>query len=391
MSLTKFNFGMPGSLVFEVGAAKKLAMKVKELGGGKVFISTDKGVVGANLLNPATGSLEEAGIDYVVFDEVEPNPSYQTVEKGFEIYKSEGCDCLVGIGGGSPIDTAKAIGVLANNPSETSNQFAGKPIPNPIPPLVAIPTTAGTGSEVTQFSVVTDTVRKFKDAFFSPLLIPKVALLDPNMLLTLPPKIVASTGMDALTHAIEAYISLRANPVTDALALEAIKMVSDNLRAQVANPGNINVAGKMLIASTLAGVAFNDALTGIVHAMAHPLSAIYGIPHGAANAVLLPHCMEFCRIAKPEKYLRIAQAMGESTEGFNLHEGARLAVGAVIELSDDVGIPDLNFLGAKEEDIDQMTEDALNGGHYFTPRKCDTESVKALYQEAFEVDKDIYL
>jgi alcohol dehydrogenase len=382
MTVNNFRFTVSGRIEFEPGSSRKIGDHVRGCGGQKAFISTDKGVVDAKLLDGAKSSLDQKSIPYVIFDEVEPNPSYETVEKGYGIYKDQECDLLIGFGGGSPIDAAKAIGVMATNPGE-AKQYAGGRIPNPIPPLIAVPTTAGTGSEVTIFSVITDTEQKFKTAFAGQNILPKLALLDPQLLVSLPPKVIASTGMDALTHAIEAFISLRANPMTDALALESIRMIAENLRAFYANPNNVDAAGHMLIASTLAGLAFTDALTGIVHAMAHPLSAHCGIPHGAANAVILPHAMEYCRIASPEKFTRIAQVMGKRTEDMPIIDAAWLAIEAVEELLEDVEIPNIESLGAKEEDIPKLTEDSLKGYYFDTPRRCDKDSVERMFRAAF--------
>ncbi len=382
MTISDFEFNVSTNIRFGPGESGNMGNHVKALGGKKVFISTDKGISNARLLDGMIASLEKENIPYVVFDEVEANPSFETVEKAFEIFKSQECDLLIGFGGGSSIDAAKAVGVAATNPGPLK-QNLGRPVAKPIPPLIAVPTTAGTGSEVTVFAVVTDTEQIYKEAFFGPNILPRLAILDPDLMKSLPPQVIANTGMDALTHAIEAYISLRANPITDALAIESIRMISSNLRPFFANANNAEARAGMLLASTLAGLAFTDALTGIVHAMAHPLSAHYGIPHGAANAVILPHAMEYCRIGAADKFLSIAQAMGKQTDDLSPLEASWLAVDAVVELMEDVEIPDIKSLGAKEEDIPKLTEDSLKGFYLFTPRKCDADAVTRMFQAAF--------
>jgi alcohol dehydrogenase class IV len=256
---------------------------------------------------------------------------------------------------------------------------------NPIPPLIAIPTTAGTGSEVTGVSVFIDKARKFKTFLRSAYVVPKVVLLDAQLLLTLPPPILASTGMDAFTHAYESFVSINTNPVSQALAIDAIRLIGQNLRRFYANPENLEAAEAMMIASTMAGIAFYSGRTGIVHGMAHPLGGHYNVPHGVANAILLPHCMEFTRMGAQEEFRRIAEAMEEDIRGLSLDEASKRAVEVVRNLLFDVGIPkNLGETGAEKEGIGVMAQEAIESKLPLnTPRRSSIEDVKLLYEKAF--------
>ena len=354
------------------------------MGGRNVLIVTDKGVRNAGLLDGIAESVSKEGLQYAVFDRVEPNPTVEVMEDGFSALEDCKGDCIVGVGGGSAIDTAKAIGALSANPKPIQQYEGPDKLPNPILPLIAVPTTTGTGSEVTGASVVTDTSRKYKISVRSPYLVPKIAVLDPSLVCTLPQRVIAETGMDALVHAIESFISLGASPITEGLALEAMKLIGDNLRAFYSNPGNMDAAGKMLTASTMAAMSFANARLGCVHAMAHTLGGHYNIAHGVACAVLLPHAMDHSLIAVPEKYIRIAEALGEKTQGLPLMDGAANAIEAVVKLSVDIGIPEnLEQLGVKEDGIEQMSKDAVQSGiHMTTPRRIDLEGIEAMFRNA---------
>ena len=380
-----FQFLASPRLRFQSGCLEALGQEVKTMGAKKVLLVTDRGVKSSGLLDRAIQSLEKEKISYTAFDEVEPNPSIQTIEKGFIRFKENGCDFLVGLGGGSPMDVAKAIGVQVTNPGPLLNYEGLDKVVNPIPPLIAIPTTAGTGSEVTAASVFTDRARKFKTFLRSTYIVPKVALLDPQLLLTLPPPILASTGMDAFTHAYESFVSTNTNPVSQALAIDAIRLISQNLRRFYAYPENLEAAEAMMIASTMAGLAFASGRTGIVHGMAHPLGGHYDVPHGVANAILLPHCMEFTRMGTPELFRRIAEAMEEDIRGVSLDGASKKAVEAVRNLLSDIGIPkNLREAGAGKEGIEVMAQEAIQSKLQLnTPRKITVEDVKVLYEKAF--------
>lgn len=379
-----FDFLGPGKIHFKPGGSKSTGPMVRSLGGKNVFLATDKGVKNANLLDGIISSLKAEGINFTVFDEIEANPSLETVEKGFDLFKQHNCDFLVGFGGGSPIDTAKAIGVLTtNNPPIKQYEGADK-VKNPVVPILAVPTTAGTGSEVTGVSVITDKSRNHKMSIRSPFLVPRIALLDPTLLCSLPTHTIASTGMDALVHAVESFISTNAFPITEGLALESMKLIADNLRAFYANPDNLEAAGSMILASCMAGISFANARLGVVHAVAHVLGGYYNIPHGLACAVLLPHAMQYSLIANPQKYIRIAAAFGEMTDTLPLIKAAQRAVDAVKALSRDIGIPEsLGQLGAKPDKVPQMAQAAIDSGiHLTTPRKIDLAGIESMLKDA---------
>jgi alcohol dehydrogenase len=328
--------------------------------------------------------MEKEKLSFVVFDEVEPNPSIETVEKGVGMFKKESCDSLVALGGGSAMDAAKAIGVMSTNPDPLRKYEGANKVVNPPPPIIAIPTTAGTGSEVTGASVITDKFRKYKFAVRSPYLIPKVALLDPNLLATLPPPVLAATGMDVMTHAYETFVSSVTNPISQALAYDSMRLVAQYLRRFYANPENLEAASYMILASTMAGVAFFNGRVGVVHAMAHPLGGLFNTPHGLANAILLPHCMEFTRLAAPELFVRIAEAFGKNTRGLSAGDASKLAIEAVRELMNDIHIPKgLQQVGVSPDAFPQMARDAVESGiHLTTPRRITYEDMVTIYEAA---------
>jgi alcohol dehydrogenase class IV len=383
--LNVFEFMTIGRIYFQPGSIKKLGEEVKTLRGRKVLLVTDKGVRNSGVLTKAIESLEKEGLSYVVFDEVEPNPSLETAQKGYALLKEKGCDILAAVGGGSPMDTAKAIGIQATNPEPLLKYEGSNKVVNPLPPLIAVPTTAGTGSEVTGASVITDRTRKYKTPIRSPFLIPRLALLDPEVLATLPPLVLASTGMDALTHAYETFVSTLTNPISQALAYDSMRLIGKYLRALYANPDNREAQGHMMLASTMAGIAFFNGRVGIVHAMAHPLGGHFNVPHGVANAVLLPFCMDYARLAAPELFSRIAEALGKDIQGLTVEEASRKAAEAVREILVDTRIPtSLREVGVKKEAFDVMAKDSMASGiHATTPRKVSYEDTMAIYEAAY--------
>jgi len=383
--LNAFEFATIGKIYFQPGSIKRLGEEVKALRGRKVLLVTDKGVRNSGVLAKAIESLEKEGLFQAVFDEVEPNPSLETAQKGYAFMKDKGCDTLVAVGGGSPIDTAKAIGIQATNPEPLLKYEGANKVANPLPPLIAVPTTAGTGSEVTGAAVITDRARKYKVPMRSPFLIPKVALLDPEVLATLPPLVLASTGMDALTHACETFVSTLTNPLSQGLAYESIRLIGKYLRPLYANPDNRDAQGYMMLASTMAGMAFFNGRLGVVHALAHPLGGFFDIPHGLANAILLPHCMEFSRMAAPDLFARIAEALGRDIRALTMEEASRQAAEAVREILVDTRIPTrLREVGAKKEAFEAMAKDGVASGiHLSNPRRVTLEDAIALYEAAF--------
>jgi alcohol dehydrogenase len=380
-----FSFYLPTKLVYEINAIKnKLVDEIKMLGVSSVLIVTDKGVVNAGLLHDVEAALKAAGISYTIFDDVEPNPSTATCYKSAEAAKTAGADVLLAVGGGSPMDVAKATAILMTNGGnlddyEGADKFENNPIP-----VLAIPTTAGTGSEVTPYAVITIEKRNYKMTILSSRLLPRVAILDPMVLTSIPPHIAASTGIDAFIHAFESFINRVASPVTDAYGAEAMRLIGKYIRVFVANRQNMEAAAGMMVASNLAGVAFAIARLGNIHAMAHPLGGFFNVPHGVANAILLPHVAKFNMLADDGKYKRVAAFLGEDVTMMTDRDAAPLAVEVIERLCSDVGIPKtLTEVGVTEDKIPDMARDAmLSGNVLINPRSTTLDDIIALYTAA---------
>ncbi len=379
-----FTWEMPAKMVVGPGCAGTAGAELKKLGGSKVLIVTDKGVEGAGVLSVILQGLQSAGVAFTVYNGVEPNPSVKCVQEAAALFKSEGCDCLLGIGGGSSMDTAKVAGAVLANPEMTIQQMEGVgKFPNPIPPLIAIPTTCGTAAEVTPTGVITDTDRHYKFPVMHTYLYPKVSLIDGSLLTKLPGKVVAATGMDAFCHAAESYTNLNTNPISDAMDLKAISMVSEWLRPAVANQ-NLEAMCNMVLASTIAGLGFSQTRVTIVHAMSHPISSYYGVAHGIANAILLPYVMDYNLMGNAQRFADIAKAMGEDTFGLTTMDAARLAPKAVRELAKDVGIPEtFKSLGVTEQHLEAMIEDTFKSGNVpVNPVKVTPDDIRMIYRRA---------
>lgn len=378
-----FQFSVPTRLLVGPGSVKQFGKEVRTL-GRRALVVTDKGLIQAGVVEVVLAALREAGVESVVFDQVEENPSDHSVLAGAQQCLAEGCEVVVGVGGGSAMDTAKAVALLATHPGRHPREFEGaaKLSQEPLPTAM-VATTAGTASEVTYISVVTDTERMFKFPIVSRSLAPKVAVLDALLTLSKPPGLTAATGMDALTHAIESYTNTVYNPVADALAERAIAMIGRHLRTAVVQGANVEARAQMLLASAMAGMAFNLTRLGLVHAMSHPMSAHFGVPHGVANAALLPRIMEYNLFGCLEQTANIAMLLGENVSGLSPVAAARKGVEAVRQLARDVGIPErLSELGVKAEKIDVMAADTmLSGNVAVNPRRVRVEDVAALYRE----------
>lgn len=334
----------------------------------------------------AAASLKRAGIDYAVFTGVEPNPKVQNCEDGLKVYKEEHCDSIITVGGGSSHDCGKGIGIAATHERPLTEYAGIETLTNPLPPVISVNTTAGTASEVTRHCVLTNLDTHLKFVIVSWRNVPLVSINDPLLMLGVPQALTAATGMDALTHAVESYVSVDANPVTDAAAVQAIRLVAGNLRQAVANGQNLKARENMAYASLLAGMAFNNANLGYVHAMAHQLGGQYDMPHGVANAILLPTVEEYNVNSAPERFAELAVFLGEKTEGLSVTESARKAVKAMRNLASDVGIPKtLKEMGVRREDFDLMAENALLDGNAFSnPRKGTKEEIIGLFEKAYE-------
>lgn len=341
------------------------------------FIITDAGLVKTGIVDRVREALVSSGIDVQVFDAVEADPSIETVEAAFGEYRKHKSDCIVAVGGGSPIDCAKGLGVLVSNPGKLEDYFGANKVTESLPPLIAIPTTVGTGSEVTQYAVISDLVQNKKKVIGSERIAPRAAILDPELVASLPLSLVSATAMDALTHAVEAVISVFASPFTDALGLEAIHQVNNWLPEAMRSPG-LPARANLLYASTMAGQAFCYGKTGLVHGMAHPVGSYYHIHHGLAIAILLPYVLMFNLPACEGKLTRIAAAMGA-------HPDPEAAIQAVIELNKIAGIPShLSEVGVTEQHLESMARDAFESGNaqVVNPRKPSYEEVLELYRQA---------
>lgn len=368
------------------GAVQNVVVEAQRRGFKKALVVTDKDLVKFKVAEKVTALLEQANLDYVLFDKVKANPSVDIIKNGVETFKQIGADYLIAIGGGSPIDSAKAIGIIINNPefSDVLSLEGVAPTKNKCVPIIAVTTTAGTAAEVTINYVITDEAKKRKFVCVDVNDIPVVAIVDPDMMSSMPKGLTAATGMDALTHAIEGYITKGAWELTDALHLKAIEIISRSLRGAVENTPE-GRAG-MALGQYVAGMGFSNVGLGVVHSMAHPLSAYYDTPHGIANAVLLPYVMDFNKDFTGEKYREIARAMGVSgVDQMTPEEYRNAAVNAVKQLAKDVGIPEkLSAIGVQEADLPALSVDAFNdvctGGN---PRDCIADEILEVYKIAF--------
>lgn len=357
-----FYFRMLTRVRCGIGISGKVAEYCKEQGGTKAFLMADKILLDTGAIAPVIQSFEDAGMEYVLFTDIVPEPPVFVVDKVSKVMKETDCDVCVGIGGGSTIDTAKAVCMLQTNEGSIKDYLFGgtKTVTNPCVPLICIPTTAGTGAEVTAASVIDDTENKVKLSVTHENLIPKLALLDPTLQISLPPSVTATTGMDALTHAIESYVSLNANPIGDAYGLQTMRLIGANLRNAVADGTNLEARGNMIVASLLGGAAILNSGLGVVHGIAQSIGGIAHVPHGLANALILPYAMEKNYVGNLEKFKNIAECLGENTDRLTLRDAAYLSVKAIEELENDIGIPrKLSEVGVTKEMFPQIIEDTM--------------------------------
>lgn len=375
-------FKTPTEITYGPNSLKEVKNIIDKQGFKNALIVTDPGISKTGLTDKLIKHVKH--INYDIYYECKPNPTVKNCNDALEKLKAINADVVIAIGGGSSIDVAKAVALLATNGGKIESYEGIDTFENGLLPLIAIPTTAGTASEVTSFTVITDEEREYKFTIGGVKISPKWAIVDPVLTLTLPPSVTAATGLDALVHAIESYTSKMANPITKALAREAIRKISRNLRQAVYNGDTLKYRDEMLMGSLLAGLAFNNTRLGNCHALSHPISAIYGVPHGVANAVLIPHVMEFNMKAVPELFADIALDMGENLEGLTMMEKAQKAVDSVRRLAKDVGIPEtFESFGIDEQNIKKMTEDALLSGNIkVNPRITTYDDVVELYKKA---------
>lgn len=367
------------------GSVKEIGGEIRGLGKTKALLVTDRVLGQLGVVKQVTDVLDESGIPYVIFDDVKPNPTMQNVHDGLASYQREGCDFIISLGGGSPQDAAKAIGILSTNGGSIVEYEGIGKSKEKSAPIIAINTTAGTASEVTVNYVITDEHRRIKMVMVDPNSLATVAVNDPELMVNKPAGLTAATGMDALTHAIEAYVTQGAFELSDTIALKAIELISRSLAAAVRDGKDLTARSTMAWGSYVAGLSFSNCGLGVVHGMAHQLGSEYDLPHGVANAILLPYVMEYNLESAVSKFAEIARAMGEDTTGQREEDAALLALAAVRRLSAEVGIPPLASTPFNPADVDKLAEQAMNdvctGGNPRTVTKAD---LVALYLKAYE-------
>jgi len=382
-----FSVNQPTRILFGINAAKQLGDVVADLGGRRVFLVADPGLKQSGIIKQIGTILDTAKIPYTLYDKVTPEPGLKLADQGLKLAKKNKADCVVGVGGGSALDIAKAVSILLTNGGKAEDYLGLGKIKLPGVPKIMIPTTAGTGAEVTFTAVFINEKTNSKGGMNGDPLYPDAAILDPALTLSLPPHVTAATGIDAFTHALEAYVSTQAHVLSDMYALEAISLISNNLTVAYANGANLEARSAMLLGSLLGGKALATAGVGLVHAMAYPLGGMFNTAHGLANAVLLPYVVEYNIIGNPEKFANIAQVMGYETEGLPLREAALLTVEAIHQLNADVGIPSsLAALNIPPDRIPEMAKIALTVTRPVenNPRKPSLDNVIAVYESAFD-------
>lgn len=371
-------------LVFGSEARLLSGRYAKNLGARKVLIVTDPGVENAGWANQVAASMEAVGLPFVIFDRVSPNPRTDEVMEGAEVFLNEHCNVIVAVGGGSPIDCAKGIGIVSSN-QRNILQFEGiDRVEMPMPPLICIPTTGGTSADVSQMAIIRDVPQKIKFVIGSKAVVPDVALVDPDTLVTMDPYLTACTGLDALTHAIEAFVSNASSPLTDIHALEGIRLISSHLAQAITEPDNLLLRGKIMLGSLEAGLAFSNAILGAVHSMAHSLGGLLDLPHGECNAVLLNHVIAFNYPEAPERFRRIGEAMGLDLRGMSAGAVKNAIASQVMAIQKMVGIDhSLQHLGVAFGDIPDLARNALKDPCLATnPRRANLRDLEVIYEES---------
>lgn len=371
-------------IIFGSGARLSVGNYAKTFGARKVLVVSDPGVVSAGWVNDVTRCLEEQNIEYVTYTDVSPNPRSEEVMTGAEIYQSYQCNLIVAVGGGSPMDCAKGIGIVSAHGRHILEFVGIDTIDVPIPPLIFIPTTAGTSADVSQFAIISDQTDKRKISIVSKAVVPDVALIDPDTTATMDSFLTACTGVDALVHAIEAFVSTGAGPLTDMNALDAIRLINTNIVDLVANPADDQLREQVMLGSMKAGLAFSNAILGAVHAMSHSLGGLLDLPHGLCNAMLLEHVIDFNYPEAEDRFKVIAETMGVDTRGLTPPEIKTRLMQRVVQLKADVGLTQkLAINGVKLSDIPTLSSKALNDPCILTnPRKSSQRDVEVVYEEA---------
>ncbi|AKK00472.1 L-threonine dehydrogenase [Pseudomonas brassicacearum] len=378
-------FFIPAVNIMGLGCLDEAMTAIRNYGFRKALIVTDAGLAKAGVAGKVAELLAVQDVDAVIFDGAKPNPSIANVELGLGLLKESGCDFVVSLGGGSPHDCAKGIALCATNGGQIRDYEGVDRSSKPQLPLIAINTTAGTASEMTRFCIITDETRHVKMAIVDRNVTPLMSVNDPALMVAMPKGLTAATGMDALTHAVEAYVSTAATPITDACALKAVTLISNNLRLAVRDGSDLAARENMAYAQFLAGMAFNNASLGFVHAMAHQLGGFYDLPHGVCNAVLLPHVQSFNATVCAARLADVGRAMGFDAPSATPEEGAQAAIAAIRSLAQDVDIPaGLRELGVRLNDVPVLASNALKDACGLTnPRAADQRQIEEIFRSAF--------
>ncbi len=380
------SFFSPNKILFGIGSSKEIGKETKALGGTKALIITDPGVVNSGLIDPLRSNLEEAGLKVFLFDRVEPEPTADIVDEGVQYIKETGTDIVIGVGGGSSLDVAKGVSLFASNHGNMLDYCGFDLVPQRGLPKILVPTTAGTGSEVTRVFVVTDQKDNMKKVIYSNYVIADIAIVDPMLTLSMPGKVTADTGMDALVHAIETYVSMNATPFSDLLASQAIRLIAKHLPMAFAKSENLEARYHMSLASLLSGLAFASGGLGAVHALAYPLGTEYHLSHGRTNAVMLPHVMEFNLLGNRSRYAMVAELMGKGGNIEDIGAKAILAVEAVNGLLNDIQISyHLRDYGIPKEAIPKLVKEGMKQARLFVPnpRNLSERDVEVIYTKAW--------
>jgi alcohol dehydrogenase class IV len=381
-------FNVPPQVIIGPGASDLAGEEARRLKARRVLLVTEPGVARIGIADRVLRSLSQAGVAAVTYDKVQPDPTDANVAEGLEVFRREGCTAVIGVGGGSPIDAAKAIAVMSANPGVIADYMGYQKVPNSGAPVVAIPTTAGTGSEVTKVVVIGDTKRGIKMMCLDLNFLPAVALVDYKLTMTMPKALTAHVGLDSLVHGIEAYISRKANPLTDLLALATVRQITANIRAAWAQPESESAREAMMRGATMGGMAFSNSSVALVHGMSRPLGAVFHLHHGLSNALLIPAVMSYSAPACAERFAEIARAMGLDAAGLSAAEAAQRAVAALAKLNEDLQVPRLRDCNiprdAFEKALPKMAADALaSGSPANNPRLPSAEEIIELYRQAY--------
>lgn len=381
MGLRKF---VAPEYVFGTGARNLAGQYAKKLGARKILVVSDPGVITAGWTGDIVSAIERENLPYVIFSAVSANPRAEEVMAGAEVFSAHDCNMIVAVGGGSPMDCAKGIGIVTSHQRHILEFEGVDQVSAPIPPLICIPTTGGTSADVSQFAIITDLREKVKIAIVSKAVVPDLALIDPETLSSMSPYLTACTGMDALTHAIEAFVSNAHSPMTDIHALEAIRLLEQNLIPSVSNPHDLELRSKVMFASLQAGLAFSNAILGATHAMAHSLGGYLDLPHGECNAILLDHVVAYNFSSTPERFDAIAQALNLDLRGMSGSDRQKALLIKLRDIKNTVGIDrHLGDLGVHRTDLQQLSRHAVADACLVTnPRTAKTSDIKAIYEEA---------